>query len=90
MVRNEFNGGVGGQIGDGTDFVLNLARERDTALDALQEMCRSHCAWRCGHYDPMGSQTAYDALEVLVQAGRLEWLGDESLGRRRCAKDKEA
>ena len=59
------------------------------ALDALQDMCRRDCNWQNGYYDPMGSTTLREALDVLVQAGRLEWVG-ETRHKFELAKDKEA
>ena len=59
------------------------------AMDALQEMCRRDCRWSNGYYDSLGSETLRDALDVLVKAGRLEWVG-EKRNQFAMAKDKEA
>lgn len=74
-------------------LMKDLGHDYHAALDALVAMCRRDCGYDrgdAGIYDPGGWVTLYNALELLVKAGRLEWIGDESLGRRRCAKDKEA
>lgn len=71
-------------------LMKDLGHDYHAALDALQEMCRRDCDFRNGFYDPMGSGKCHDALEVLVKAGRLEWVGEPGLNEYRMAKDKEA
>ena len=72
---------------DDGDFVLY--EDYVAALDALQELCRRDCRWSNGYYDSLGSETLRDALDVLVTAGRLEWVG-EKRNQFAMAKDKEA
>lgn len=62
----------------------------EAVMDALVETCRHSCGWHDGYYDTMGSRTLRDAIGVLVGAGRLEWVTDETRGQFRVAKDKEA